>query len=102
MTSIDTYNKEADAKIGLLNRKKEESIEEGRKKILGYITEIQNIRNQNTDIKDKIVKTDVGTFKFIANTFGIPLDKAVNYFIWSIMAVFDPLAIALILAYNIS
>jgi hypothetical protein len=42
----------------------------------------------------------VGTFKFIAKSLGIPLDAAVNYFIWSIMLVFDPLAVCLILAYN--
>jgi hypothetical protein len=100
MASIDAYNKETDAKIASLNTRKGELAELGVKKVVEYQGNIQSLRNQNTELKEKIVHTDVGTFKFIANSFGIPLDKAVNYFIWSIMLVFDPLAIALILAYN--
>ena len=100
MASIDLYNKEADAKIVALNSKKGELTELGVKKVIEYQTNIKDLRAQNTELKDKIVKTDVGTFKFLANSLGIPLEKAVNYFIWSIMLVFDPLAISLILAYN--
>jgi len=100
MTSIDVYNKESDSKVVSLNSKKTELIEDGKKKISEYRKSIQDLKNENTTIKEKIVHTDVGTFKFIANSLGIPLDKAVNYFIWSIMAVFDPLAIALVLAFN--
>lgn len=100
LASIDAYNKEADNKISTLNGKKDELAESGRKKIIEYQTSIKDLKSENTATKEKIVHTDVGTFKFIANSLGIPLDKAVNYFIWSIMAVFDPLAIALILAFN--
>jgi cell division septation protein DedD len=100
IASIDVYNKETDAKIAALNAKKGELAEMGVKKVVEYQNEIQALRNQNTDYKDKIVKTDVGTFKFIAKSLGVPLDTAVNYFIWSIMLVFDPLAVCLILAYN--
>ena len=100
MASIDAYNKEADAKIAELNSKKGELAELGVKKVIEYQTSIKDLRAQNTELKDKIVKTDVGTFKFIANSLGISLDKAVNYFIWSIMLVFDPLAVCLIIAYN--
>ena len=64
--------------------------------------EIKTIHLQNDEIREKIVHTDVGTFKFIANSLNIPLDKAVNYFIWSIMAVFDPLAVILLIAANTS
>jgi hypothetical protein len=100
MASIDAYNKESDNKVSSLNSKKDELAESGKKKVIEYQSEIQALRNQNTDYKDKIVKTDVGTFKFIAKSLGVPLDTAVNYFIWAIMLVFDPLAVCLILAYN--
>jgi hypothetical protein len=99
--SIVTYNKEMDDKITALNGKKGELADQGKKKIAEYQEEIQKLRNQNTENQEKIVHTDVGTFKFIAGSLGIPLDKAVNYFIWSIMAVFDPLAVCLILAFNV-
>jgi hypothetical protein len=99
--SIAAYNTEIDEKVSSLNGKKNELSEQGKKKIADQLTDIQNIRKQNTELQEKIVHTDVGTFKFIANSLGIPLDKAVNYFIWTIMAVFDPLAICLILAFNV-
>ena len=101
MASIDAYNKESDNKVALLNSKKGELADAGKKKILEYQTSIQSLKNENTGLKEKIVHTDVGTFKFIANSFNIPLDKAVNYFVFAIMLVFDPLAISLILAYNV-
>ena len=99
--SIVSYNKETDTKVNSLNNKKEDLAEQGRKKIIAHQDSIQSLRVQNTDIQEKIVHTDVGTFKFIANSLNIPLEKAVNYFIWSIMAVFDPLAVCLILAFNV-
>jgi hypothetical protein len=98
--SIDVYNKQSDEKIASLNSKKGELAEADKKKVVENLSTIQSLQKNNVELKEKIVHTDVGTFKFIANSFNIPLDKAVNYFIWSIMLVFDPLAIALILAYN--
>lgn len=100
MLSIDAYNKESDVKVATLNGKKGELADAGKKKIVEYQKNIQEIKNETTSLKEKIVHTDVGTFKFIAKSFDIPLDKAVNYFIWMIMSVFDPLAISLVLAYN--
>jgi len=44
--------------------------------------------------------TDIGSFKFIANTLHTDLDTAVQYFIFALIAVFDPLAVTLILALN--
>ena len=45
---------------------------------------------------------DIGTFKFVAESVGLPLDTVVKLFIVIIVCVFDPLAIALILAYNVA
>ena len=98
--SITAYNKETDEKIATLNTKKGEMTEQSKQKITEYQNNIQTLRAQNTDTQQKIVNTDVGTFKFIAKSLNIPLDDAVNYFIWTIIGVFDPLAICLILAFN--
>lgn len=98
--SIVSYNKESDDKISNLNKTKDILADQGKKKIYDHLENIKNLKTQNTEIQEKIVHTDVGTFKFIAASLGIPLEKAVNYFIWSIMAVFDPLAVCLILAFN--
>lgn len=46
-------------------------------------------------------KKDIRTFQFVAEQFGTTLDKVAKWFIFTIIFVFDPLAIALILAYNV-
>ncbi len=46
-------------------------------------------------------KKDIRTFQFVADQFGTTLDKVAKWFIFAIIFVFDPLAIALILAYNV-
>ena len=45
---------------------------------------------------------DIGTFKFVADAINKPLDSVVTAFICILMVVFDPLAVALILAFNIA
>ena len=47
-------------------------------------------------------KKDVQTFKFVADALGVPLDTVARWFIICIIFVFDPLAVCLVLAYNVS
>jgi hypothetical protein len=56
---------------------------------------IDSVKNKNLDLE-----REVGGFRFVAETFNIPLKQAVKWFILMIVFVFDPLAIALVLAYN--
>ena len=51
-------------------------------------------------IRELNTKTDIGSFKFIASALGVDIDTAVRYFILSLVLVFDPLAISLVLALN--
>lgn len=46
-------------------------------------------------------KKDIRTFQFVADQFGTTLDTVAKWFICTLIFVFDPLAIALILAYNV-
>lgn len=46
-------------------------------------------------------KKDIQTFKFLADALHTDLDTVAKWFILSLIFVFDPLAIALILAYNV-
>jgi hypothetical protein len=45
-------------------------------------------------------KTDIGSFQFIADALNTDVDTAVRYFIFSLVFVFDPLAVSLVLALN--
>lgn len=64
--------------------------------------EINNIDNQIITLKKQIIASDIGTYKFIAEAFNVEIETVVKWFILIIVAVFDPLAVALLLAYNIT
>ena len=54
-------------------------------------------------LKQEIGKAkDIGTFKFVADIINKPLDTIVIIFIAILIAVFDPLAVSLILAFNVA
>ena len=59
--------------------------------------------NQAEILKEKegIRATDIGSFRFIAESFGMAVDQVVKWFIIVIVLVFDAVAVALVLAYNI-
>ena len=57
--------------------------------------EINKIKNNNIE-----TEREVGGFRFVAEMFGVELKKVVKFFIFLIVIVFDPLAIALIIAFN--
>jgi hypothetical protein len=56
---------------------------------------INSIKNNNINLE-----REVGGFRFVADAFGVPLNQVVKFFIFVIVLVFDPLAIALIIAFN--
>lgn len=58
--------------------------------------EIIVLRNEMSKAKD------IGTFKFVAAAVDKPLDSIVTMFICILIAVFDPLAVALVLAFNVA
>jgi hypothetical protein len=56
---------------------------------------INSIKNNNIELE-----REVGGFRFVAEAFGVPLNDVVKFFILIIVLVFDPLAVALIIAFN--
>ena len=74
--------------------------------INGKISTLQDENAKNTEkineikIKNLGLEKEVGGFRFIAEAFGVELKNVVKFFIFLIVIVFDPLAIALIIAFN--
>lgn len=64
--------------------------------------DINNLDNQIIELKKQVISSDIGTYKFIAQAFNVPIESVVKWFILFIVIVFDPLAVCLILAYNIA
>ena len=73
----------------------QDKIEELYEKIKNNDTEIINIQG---NIRD----TDIGTFRFVARAFGIEVDTAVKWFTIAIVCLFDPLAICLVIGFNMA
>jgi hypothetical protein len=70
-------------------------------------SDLQNQEKQNSDISQEMIKLEadntkgeIGTFKFVAEAFGMNIETAVRIFIILIVIVFDPLAVCLVIAYN--
>jgi len=60
-----------------------------------YTQKINEIKTNNIDIE-----REVGGFRFVAESFNLSLNTVVKFFIILIVFVFDPLAIALVIAFN--
>ena len=75
-------------------------------KLNDKISKLQTENATNTEEINKIkianidLEKEVGGFRFVAEAFGIELKNVVKFFIFLIVIVFDPLAIALIIAFN--
>jgi hypothetical protein len=63
--------------------------------VISYNGKINEIKNNNISIE-----REVGGFRFVADAFGVELNSVVKFFIILIVIVFDPLAIALVIALN--
>jgi hypothetical protein len=70
-------------------------------------SDLQNLEKQASQLAQDIMllesdnsKGEIGTFKFVAEAFGMKIENAVRLFIILIVIVFDPLAVALVIAYN--
>lgn len=68
------------------------------------VTELyKQLEINNSDIlelQNQIHNTDIGSFRFIADAFGVTVDSAVKWFTIIIVIVFDPLAMILMIGYN--
>jgi hypothetical protein len=63
---------------------------------------ISKLEIKNADLSNNDVAAEVGPLKYIARLTGKPMDEIINWFILALIFVFDPLAIALLIAANIS
>lgn len=84
-------------------RSTEEDIKSASTKYSDLLDQSVGIDKKVLDSKmDSVKSKDVITFKFVADAIGYDLNKTVKWFIVLIILVFDPLAVSLILAYNVA
>ena len=73
-------------------------------KINDINTTMMNLKQEIGDLKIALVETgvDVGPAIFLARIFDTEVDTVVKYFIFMLIAVFDPLAVVLVISYNLT
>jgi hypothetical protein len=82
-------------------RRSSEEITATRTRLDKLTTELFDASQESINQKIEGSKeVDIGTLKYVAKAFGVDMDTIVKYFTLGIVLVFDPLAVALILAYN--
>jgi len=65
----------------------------------------KNIRTRNDEIRqlrDTIAASDIGSYRFVARAFDAEADDVVKWLMLALVAVFDPLAVTLIIAFNMA
>jgi hypothetical protein len=94
---------------GKVNSRLIRSIDNRDKQIAKINDKISNLQTENAQETEKInqikisnldLEKEVGGFRFVAEAFGVELKSVVKFFIFLIVIVFDPLAVALIIAFN--
>ena len=94
---------------GKVNNRLLRSIDSKDKQVATINKKISDLQDENAKNTEKIneikiknlgLEKEVGGFRFIAEAFGVELKNVVKFFIFLIVIVFDPLAIALIIAFN--
>ena len=85
-----------------VSRRYQTLIKEKDKQIVENNKKIENLSQEITDSKVKMIDTgaDVGPIIFVSRAFGIDVSTVVQYLILLFIIVFDPLALALIIAFN--
>ncbi len=94
---------------GKVNSRLLRSIDNKDKQVATINKKIADLQDENAKNNEKIneikianlgLEKEVGGFRFIAEAFGMELKNVVKFFIFLIVIVFDPLAVALIIAFN--
>jgi cell division protein FtsL len=94
---------------GKVNSRLIRSIDNRDKQIAKINDKISDLQTENAQETEKInqikisnldLEKEVGGFRFVAEAFGMELKNVVKFFIFLIVIVFDPLAVALIIAFN--
>ena len=94
---------------GKVNSRLLRSIDSKDKQVSQINKKISDLQDENAKNNEKIneikvanlgLEKEVGGFRFIAEAFGMELKNVVKFFIFLIVIVFDPLAVALIIAFN--
>lgn len=81
----------------------DETIGQLNQEITAKTDSISTLNNNILEIQaGSDIAAEIGPLKYVARTFNVDIDTAVKYFIFMLIFVFDPMAISLVIAYNVA
>ena len=111
LTRVDTEEKDlrktGAANVADLEKQLTALQEQGQGKVTMSDAEIEKLhksvaeRNKQIhDLRDQIAASDIGSYRFVARAFDAEADDVVKWLMLALVAVFDPLAVTLVVAFN--
>ena len=113
LARLDTEEKDlrklGAAEIADLEKKVAALGEQGQGKVTMTEAEIEklyaSVRQRNVEVnrlREQIASSDIGSYRFVARAFDAEADDVVKWLMLSLVAVFDPLAVCLVVAFNMA
>lgn len=87
--SVDNSTKTLNTEISELNQKS-----------IGLSDSISQLEQQKLVLENSTFTSEIGPLLYLSRLTGAPMDSIVNWFILVLVAVFDPLAVSLVIAAN--
>jgi len=113
LARLDTEEKDlrkaAAAELADLEKKVAALNELGQGKVTMTEAEIEklyaSVRQRNEEVhrlREQIANSDIGSYRFVARAFDAEADDVVKWLMLALVAVFDPLAVCLVVAFNMA
>ena len=74
----------------------------GEKGLDDLISQVRDRTERIAELKARVQNSDIGTYRFIARAFNTTADVVVKWLIVAIVLVFDPLAVTLVIGFNVA
>jgi len=101
--------KAAAAEVADLEKKIAALNEQGQGKVTMTESEVEklyaSVRQRNEEahrLREQIANSDIGSYRFVARAFDAEADDVVKWLMLALVAVFDPLAVCLVVAFNMA
>jgi cell division protein FtsB len=101
ISDIQENQKEMQKTVNEQIKNYQDSIKQLQTQIGEENTTIKQLQDKEHDLMVNNKNHDIETFKFIAEALNVELNVLVKWFIFTLIIVFDPLAVSLLIAYNI-
>lgn len=88
--------------LGALQEQLDSRSASGESRVEVLASQLRERTLQIQALKDRIQGSDIGTYRFIARAFDTSADVVVKWLIFAIVMVFDPLAVTLVIAFNVA